>query len=318
MLFLNDDDIKRFLTMQEAIEAVEKAFKELSEGTAVILPRTTFMLENGSISQMSACLKKMNIASTKIFGIFPDNTKYDLPTTVATLLANDLRTGKVIAVMDATYLTAIRTGAVSGVATRHLARKDAKIVGIIGCGAQGRTQVWAMKEVREIERIKAYDKVTSRKRQFAEEMSKKLGMDVVPVDLAKEAVKNSDIIITATTSSEPVVKAEWLGEGAHINAIGSYYPHARELDTKTILKAKVVVDLKKAALEEAGDIIIPIKEGVITEDHIYAELGEIVTGEKTGRVNDREITVFKTVGLAIQDAAVTKLVIDKVLNYIAC
>ena len=316
MLFLSDNDVKRFLTMHEAIEAVEKAFKELSGATAVILPRTTLMLENGSISQMSACLKKMNIATTKIFGIFPDNAKYDLPTTVATLLANDLRTGKVIAVMDATYLTAIRTGAVSAVATRHLARKDAKIVGIIGCGAQGRAQVWAMKEVREIERIKAYDEVANRKREFAGEMSKKLGIDIVSVDSVKEAVKNCDIIITATTSSEPVLKGEWLAEGAHINAIGSYYPHARELDTKTIVKAKVVVDLKKAALEEAGDIIMPIKEGAITEDHIYAELGEIVTGKKAGRVDDREITVFKTVGLAIQDAAVTKLVIDKVLSYI--
>jgi len=317
MLFLSDADVMRLLTMHEAIESIEKAFKELSEGTAIILPRTTLMLENGSISQMSACLKKMNIASTKVFGIFPNNAKYNLPTTVATLLANDLRTGKVIAVMEATYLTAIRTGAVSGVATKHLARKDAKIVGILGCGAQGRTQVWAMTEVRKIERIKAYDKVDGRKREFAEEMSKKLGVDVVPVDSMEEAVKNSDIIITATTSSEPVVKGEWLADGAHINAIGSYYPHARELDTKTILKAKVVVDLKKAALEEAGDILIPIKEGAIIKDNIYAELSEIITGKKAGRVNDREITVFKTVGLAIQDAAVAKLVIDKVLSYIA-
>lgn len=317
MLFLNEDDVKRLLTMREVIEVVEKAFKELSEGTAIILPRTTLMLENGSISQMSAYLKRMKVASTKVFGIFPNNAKYNFPTTVASLLAYDLRTGKVIAVMDATYLTAIRTSAGSAVATKYLARKDAKIVGIIGCGGQGRTQVWGMTEVRKIDKIKAYDKVTSKKKEYAEEMSKKLGIDVVPVDSVKEAVKNSDIIITATTSSTPVVEGEWLAGGSHINAIGSYYPHARELDTQTILKAKVVVDLKKAALEEAGDIIIPIKEGAITEDHIYAELGEIIAYKKAGRVNDREITVFKTVGLAIQDAAVTKLLIDKASSYIA-
>jgi ornithine cyclodeaminase/alanine dehydrogenase len=317
MLFLSDVDVERFLTMHEAIEAVEKAFKELSEGTAVLLPRTTLMLENGSISQMSACLKKMKIATTKIFGIFPDNVKYGLPTTVATLLVNDLKTGKVIAVMDAAYLTAIRTGAVSGVATKYLARKDATIVGIIGCGAQGRTQALAMKEVREVEKIKVYDAVPNRKREFAEEMSKKLGIDITPVDSAEEATRNCDIIITATTSSEPVIKAEWLTSGTHINAIGSYYPHTRELDTKTIVKAKVVVDLKEAALQEAGDIIIPIKEGAITTGHIYAELSEVVSGKKAGRVDDREITVFKTVGLAIQDAAATRLVIDKVLSHIA-
>ncbi|MFX0198252.1 MAG: ornithine cyclodeaminase family protein, partial [Candidatus Hodarchaeota archaeon] len=140
---------------------------------------------------------------------------------------------------------------------------------------------------------------------------KKLGIDVEPVDRVEEAIKDCDIIITATTSSRPVVKGKWLADGAHINAIGSYYPHARELDTETILKAKVVVDLKKAALEEAGDIIIPIKEGTITEHHIYAELGDIVAGKKTGRTKEEEVTVFKSVGLAIQDAAAAILAVRK-------
>jgi len=314
MLFLSDSDVRRLLTMREAIEVVEEAFKELHAGKAIMPERTTLMLKNGSISQMSAYLKKMNIATTKVFGIFPKNIKYNLPTTVATLLVYDIETGKVTVVMDAIYLTAVRTGAVSGVATKHLARKDSKKVGIIGCGMQGRTQLWAVTEVREIEKVYAYDKVVNARRTFAEEMSKKLGVDIMPVDSAQKAVKDADIIITATTSATPVVKGKWLSDGAHINAIGSYYPHARELDTETVVKSKLVVDLRKAALEEAGDVILPIKEGAITEKHIYAELGEIVTGNKPGRINDREITVFKSVGLAIQDAAVSKLIITRYLK----
>lgn len=311
MLFLSENDIQRLLTMREAIDAVEEAFKELQLGEAIMPERTTIMLKNGSISQMSAYLKRANVAVTKVFGIFPKNIEYNLPTTVATLIVYNTETGKVSAIMDAAHLTAMRTGAVSGVATKYLSRKDSKYVGIIGCGVQGRTQLWAVKEVREIEKAYAYDKVVSARKTFAEEMSKKLGIDVIPVDSAQDAVRNSDIVITATTSVEPVVKGEWLREGVHINAIGSYYPHARELDTETIVKSKVVVDLRSAALREAGDIILPIKEGAITEKHIYAELGEIVTGKKPGRVDENEITVFKSVGLAIQDAAVAGLIIKK-------
>lgn len=314
MLFLSDNDVQRLITMREAIDAVEEAFKELYLGKAILPERTTLMLKNGSISQMSAYLEEANVAVTKVFGIFPKNAKYNLPTTVATLLVYDIETGKIAAVMDATYLTAIRTGAVSGVATKYLALKDSKKVGIIGCGAQGKTQLWAITEVRNIEKVYAYDKIEGAKKAFSDEMSKRLGIDIIPVDSSKDAVKDADIIITATTSADPVVRGEWVREGTHINAIGSYYPHARELDTETIVKSKVIVDLKRAALEEAGDIIIPIKERVITEGHIYAELGEIVSGKKPGRTDEKEITIFKAVGLAIQDAAVAKLVFQKFVN----
>ncbi|MGQ9642205.1 MAG: ornithine cyclodeaminase family protein [Candidatus Bathycorpusculaceae bacterium] len=315
MLFLSDCDIQRLLTMREAIEVVEEAFRELQRGEAIIPERTTIMLRNGSISQMSAYLKKMNVAITKVFGIFPKNAEFNLPTTVATLLFYDLETGKVTTVIDAVYLTALRTGAVSGIATKYLSRKDSKNVGIIGCGMQGRTQLSAVREVRKIEKVFAFDKLPGAKKTFAEEMSKKLGIDVIPVDSARYAVKDADIVITATTSTEPVIKGEWLSEGVHINAIGSYYPNTRELDTETIVKSKLVVDLKKAALKEAGDIILPINEGAITKKHIYAELGEIVTGKKPGRVNDDEKTVFKSVGLAIQDAAVARRIVDNLKTF---
>jgi ornithine cyclodeaminase/alanine dehydrogenase len=140
-------------------------------------------------------------------------------------------------------------------------------------------------------------------------MSKKIGLDIIPTDSVYSAIKSADIIVTATTSSKPVIKGKWLGEGVHINAVGSFYPNHRELDTETILKSKVIVDLKDAALKEAGDILIPIKEGKINKEYIYGELGEIIIGKKTGRINNNEITIFKSVGLAVQDAAIANLIL---------
>ena len=197
----------------------------------------------------------------------------------------------------------MRTGAVSGVASKYLARKDSKVVGVFGAGVQARTQLMAICEVRPIEEARVYDVIGSAAKRYAEEMSKQLGIDVKPVDNPIKAVKGCDIIVTATTSKTPVFKGDWVENGTHINGIGSHTPTTRELDSTIIKRAKVVVDSYEACLREAGDILIPINEGIITKDHIYAELSEIVTGKKPGRVNDEEITVFKSVGLAIQDAS---------------
>jgi len=212
--------------------------------------------------------------------------------------------------IEASYLTALRTGAVTGVAARYLARKDSKAAAILGCGVQGRTQARAVAESRGIEKIRCYDLSGERSRAFAE-MSRELRLEIISTETAKEAVRDADIVVTATTSKTPVVRREWLKKGVHISAIGSFYPDHRELDTITVKEARVVVDSKEAALEEAGDLIIPIKEGAITEDHIYAELGELVTGSKQGRTEEEELTLFKSVGLAIQDSAVAGLVIKK-------
>jgi ornithine cyclodeaminase/alanine dehydrogenase len=197
----------------------------------------------------------------------------------------------------------MRTGAVSGVATKYLARKNAKELGIIGTGVQGRMQVAAVCKVRPIEKVKAYDIAPDQCSRFCEQISKDLGVQSIQAHTSEEAVRNSDIVITSSSSKEPVLKSEWLDEGTHINAIGSHTPNAREIDATTIKRAKIIVDTREAALKEAGDIMTPIAQGIITPEHIFAELGEIVTGKKQGRVNDDEITLFKSQGLAIQDVS---------------
>ncbi|MCD6263317.1 hypothetical protein J7L60_02760 [Candidatus Bathyarchaeota archaeon] len=313
MLFIKDEDVKRLVTMREAMEAVEGAFAELARGRALMPPRSTMMLQRygGSISLMPSYLEEAGVVATKIISIYPRNPERGLPTSIAQVVVNDPKTGRFIAVMEASYLTALRTGAVTGVAARYLAREDSRVTAIIGCGVQGRTQAWAVVESRNIEVLRCYDLSRERSRSFAEEVSRELGVDVFPAETGREAVEGADIVVTATTSKTPVIRREWLGEGVHISAIGSFYPDHREIDTATVRDAKVVVDSREAVLEEAGDLIIPLKEGAITEDHIYAELGELIIGLKPGRTRDDELTLFKSVGLAIQDSAVAALVIKK-------
>ncbi|RLI31728.1 hypothetical protein DRO56_04770 [Candidatus Bathyarchaeota archaeon] len=313
MLFIKDEDLKRLVRMREAMEAVEGAFAELARGRALMPLRSTMMLQRygGSISLMPSYLEEAGVVATKIISIYPRNPERGLPTSIAQVVVNDPETGRFIAVMEASYLTALRTGAVTGVAARYLAREDSRVAAIIGCGVQGRTQAWAVVESRNIEVLRCYDLSRERSRSFAEEVSRELGVDVLPVETGREAVEGADIVVTATTSKTPVIRREWLGEGVHISAIGSFYPDHREIDTATVRDAKVVVDSREAVLEEAGDLIIPLKEGAITEDHIYAELGELIIGLKPGRTRDDELTLFKSVGLAIQDSAVAALVIKK-------
>jgi alanine dehydrogenase len=313
MLFLSDDDIAGLLSMREAIDAVEKAFGEFAKGSVKMPPRSTIMLDkyDGSISFMPSYLEETNALATKIISIYPRNPERGLPTTAAWIVVNDPETGMMEALLDGTYLTAVRTGAVSGVAARHLAPKDSRVAAVIGCGVQGRTQAWAIAEAVELEELRIFDLSRRSMEKFAEEMGSKLGVDVVLSDSGADAMKGADVVLAATTSKNPVVRREWLGDRVHVGAIGSFYPDYRELDTATVKEAKVVVDSIEAIMEETGDILIPITEGAITVDHIHAELGEIVLGQKEGRTPDDGLTAFKSVGLAIQDSSVASLVLKK-------
>jgi ornithine cyclodeaminase/alanine dehydrogenase len=271
------------------------------------------MLEkfNGSVSLMPSYLEETNALATKIISIYPDNPKKGLPTTVAWVVVNDTETGVLKGILDGTLLTALRTGAASGVAAKYLAPKDSKIASILGCGVQGRTQALAISEVFDLNEIKVFDLSEKMMNRFVKEMSSKLNIDVFKSESGEDAVKNADIVITATTSKHPVVKRKWLGDIVHVGAIGSFYPDYRELDTEIICEGKVVVDSLEAILEEAGDILIPISEGLFTIDQIHAELGDIINGKKEGRTPEDQITVFKSVGLAIQDSSVANLVLKK-------
>ena len=313
MLILSDGDIAKLLDMGEVIDTVEDAFREYAEGNVVMPTRSTIMVpkHNGSISFMPSYLTGLDAQATKIISIYPDNRGKGLPTTAAWIVVNDPETGMIEAFMDATYLTAMRTGAVTGVAARYLAPEDSRVVAIFGAGVQGRTQTWAACTVRDIERVYVYDLYRDASERFAKEMTGKLGVEVVPAESGEEACRDADIVLTATTSSKPVLRREWLKDRVHVSAIGAFYPDWRELDTATVAESKLVIDDYEGIMLEAGDILIPITEGAMTEDHIYAELKELVSGRKEGRTPKDGLTVFKSVGIAIQDSSVANLVLRK-------
>ena len=314
VLILSKKDIESVLNMKETIDVVEKAFRELSDELAILPQRILIPTEDGISLYMPAFLPQARSLAVKIVTVFENNPgKYNLPTILGKVLLQDPETGDVIAIMDGSYLTAMRTGAVSGCAIKYLAKKDAQNVSLFGTGVQGATQLWAACVARpEVKYCKVYDVRKEATEIFVQKMARRLpNVDIEVVGSPKEAVIGMDIILTATTSSIPVFKGEWLEPGMHISAIGSYTPETREIDTETVRRAKVVCDEFNACLDEAGDLIIPINEGAITKEHIHAELGEILSGKKPGREDELEITLFKSVGLAIQDVATAKLVYEK-------
>ncbi len=314
MLVLSDQDIAKLLTMEEAIEAVEGAFAQLRRGKVVMPTRSTIMLPkyNGSISFMPSYLEESGAQATKIISIYPDNPKKGLPTTAAWIVVNNPETGQIEAFMDGTYLTGVRTGAVSGVAAKYLAPKNARVAAVFGAGVQARNQAWAAATVRKLDEIRVYDPIKPAVDRFAADMEAKLGIPIIKASSGEEACRGADIVLTATTSKTPVVKRKWLGEKVHVYAIGAFYPDRRELETGVIADAKVVIDEWEAIKLESGDILIPIQEGAITSSYVYAELGELVNGEKNGRTPKDGLTVFKSVGIAIQDSSVANLVLKKI------
>jgi alanine dehydrogenase len=314
-LILNREDVVTLLDMKDCMTAVEKAFAELACGTAVLPLRINITPPNGLALYMPAYLKEMNALVCKVVTVYKNNpAEYHLPTTIGKLMLQNPDTGEVICIMDAGYLTAVRTGAVSGVATKYLAlKKGAMTAGIFGAGVQAKMQLWAVSEARKISKAYVYDTSHEAMDKFADEMGSRLKIDIIKASSPDEVLE-ADIICTASSSPTPVFDGSRVKEGAHINGIGSHTPGARELDTEIIKRSKFIGDSHAACFSEAGDIMIPLKEGAINESHFHAELGEVITGRKPGRETEKEITLFKSNGLAIQDAAAAKLVYDKAVE----
>jgi len=311
---LSKQDVQRAVPMRKAIEIVKGAFAQLSAGKAVVPLRTQLPVERheGVTLFMPAYLSESDDLGVKIVSVFPRNLEIGLPTIFALVVVVEAATGRPVAVMDGTYLTALRTGAASGAATELLARQDAKVAAIFGAGAQGRTQLLAVCEVRDIERAWVYDVNPQAAERYAQEMG---GQGRVPADLRvasspAEAVREADVLCTATTSQTPVFADADLKPGVHINAVGSFTPEMQEIPEQTVGRARLVVGSREGCLAETGDLIIPIRKGLITEDDIYAELGEIAAGIRPGRESAGEITLFKSVGNAVQDVSVAKRVME--------
>jgi ornithine cyclodeaminase len=315
ILVLTADDVRRCLPMAEAIEAMKQAYRQLSAGRAAMPLRGRIDVGDGDGTAlfMPAYLHETGELAVKIVSVFPDNPPRGLDLIQAVVVALDPTTGAPAALLEGSTLTAIRTGAGSGAATDLLARRDARVVAIIGTGVQARTQLEAVCTVRPIKQVRVYSPDRRHAQAFAGEMAGRgpIPQSIRVTDSANEAVAQADVVCTATTSSTPVFDGSRLWPGTHINAVGSYTPEMQEVDAQTVRRARVVVDSREAALAEAGDLIVPIRQGVITEEHIHAEVGEIVAGTKPGRTSPDEITLFKSVGVAVQDAAAAGLAVRK-------
>jgi ornithine cyclodeaminase/alanine dehydrogenase-like protein (mu-crystallin family) len=316
---LSRNEVQQAVTMQQAIDVVKQAFISFAQKEAILPLRIQVPVKEykGMTLFMPAYLSKMESLGAKIVSVFPENVKHNMPTIHAMVITCDAKTGQPTAMMDGTYLTALRTGAVSGVATDLLARKEIGTAAIIGAGIQGRTQLEAICCVREIQKVFVYDKNPRIAESFSEEMQnrgKPIPGDISVVSCSEMAVAEADVMCVATTSSTPVFEDTHLKSGVHINGVGSHTPQMQEIPEKTILRARVVVDSVAACLEEAGDLIIPVKKGLIKEAHILGELGQVASGLLTVRDSDEDITFFKSVGLAIQDVAVAELALRKATN----
>jgi len=304
---LTEDDVRTVLTMADTVEVVEEAFRQYAMGSVQVPLRIGVKIpaHNGFHGVMQAYVGgDSGSLAVKTGSMYRENpAKNNLPGIILYVLLYDPTNGTLLALMGGNHLTAMRTAAVCGVATKYLARQDAQVLGLFGAGVEGRTQVLAIHEVRPLKKVKVFDPVPGKAAALAQEMAATTGIEISAVDDPKEAVVNCDIVSATTSSPTPVFEGKWLEDGTHVNAIGSHAPAVQELDSDTVARAKVVVDSREAVLAEAGDLIVPIKEGRISEDHIYAELGELITGAKQARSSRSEITLFKSVGLALQDAA---------------
>lgn len=315
-LLLTRSDVKALVTLDEIVTAVKDAFIQKSEGKVQMPAKNFLFFKNyqGDLRSMPSYLEGSDIAAVKIVNSHPENRAKGLPSVMGVIVLVSPETGAPLCIMDATLLTALRTGAASSIATDILAKKEAHVFGMVGAGAQAQAQLEAIVKVRDIEYMKVFDRVISRAKEFTSQMSQIFGSIHIEVaTTVADAVKGSDIVTTITPTKAPIVMDAWVEEGVHINAIGADAPGKQELDPRILKRAKVVVDdLEQAS--HGGEINVPIKNGIIKIGEIYAEIGDLITGKKPGRTSNKDITIFDSTGLAIQDAASAAAVYKKALQ----
>jgi alanine dehydrogenase len=307
VLLLTEDEVRQLLTMDMALEAVELGLRKLALDEAVNIARARAQTDHVMLHSMSAAAKTLGFMGYKCYATSRRGTHFHVG-------LYDGRSGSLLALIQADYLGQVRTGAASGVATQYMARHDAAEVGIFGSGKQARTQLQAVCKVRKVRRIQVYSPNEERRRRFADDMTTVCQCEVQPVPRPEMAAEDKDIVITATTSREPVLNGNWISEGTHLNVIGSNFLGKAEVDAVCVRRcASIIVDSKDQARIEAGDFVQALEEGSIHWADIH-ELGQVIVGRYTGRAHAEDVTMFKSLGIAIEDIAVAARVYQKALE----
>ncbi|MBZ0300332.1 MAG: ornithine cyclodeaminase family protein, partial [Anaerolineae bacterium] len=303
ILVINAAQVRELLPMRACIDVMGDALQALSRGEAQNPLRSLMGLPDrrGLLALMPSFMG--DAMGVKVISVMPGNHGTEYDSHMGAVMLFEATYGRPLALIDASEITAIRTAAVSGVATRLLAREDAGDLAILGTGVQADSHLEAMLEVRPIRRVRVWSRHADHRAQFAARTQERYGVAVEPAEDAESAVRGADLICTATSSSEPVLKGAWLNAGAHLNVVGASVRTAREVDSDAMQRAELFVDRRESTLNEAGDVLIPKQEGLIGDDHIRAELGDVLLGTHPGRTSPEAITLFKSLGLAVEDLA---------------
>ncbi len=317
MLILTRSDVEAALDLDELVDAVASALADLSAGRASMPPRTAATVpgRDAFLGVMPAHLPSANALVTKLVAVFPHNR--NRPTHQAVITCFDPDNGAAVALMDGTYITEARTAAGSALATRLLAPAEASHLALLGTGAQALAHARAVVRVRPIERVRLAGRNPNKSERLARKLSSELDLVVEPVDTYEIAMRDADVVCACTHSPEPVVRREWIEPGTHINSVG-FNPAGREVDAETVRDARVVVESRDSALAAppagSNDLLWPVRDGVISQEHVGVELGELVSGSVPGRTSDEEITLYKSVGVAVEDAAAAAVVLQRALD----
>lgn len=313
MLLLSETDVRHLLSMDDLIQSMEAALAEFSSGRTQQPLRTVLEIGPGHafFGVMPAFMPAAGALGTKLVTVFGSNAALGLPSHLATILLLDPTTGELLSVMDGRYITEARTAAVSAVSARLLAREDAGVLAILGSGVQARSHLRAFSHVRALRDVRVWSPSESHRRTFAEEMHREIAAHVSPVASAQQAVDGADLVVLATAAREPILRSEWIADGAHIAAVGACRPDHREMDTALVKRARVFVDSRTGALAEAGDLVMPMREGAIDAAHIAGELGQLASGAVAGRLSPGDVTLFKSLGMAVEDVAAAHLAFER-------
>jgi ornithine cyclodeaminase/alanine dehydrogenase-like protein (mu-crystallin family) len=309
VLVLNGEQVAQLLPMPECIKVMRDALAALARGEALVPLRTVMRVPgvSGFLGLMPGYISpregQEGALGLKAVSVFPGNASRGIDTHQGAVLLFEADTGRLSALLDGAAITAIRTAAVSGVATDVLARRDASELAVLGAGVQARTHIEAIAAVRPLRRVRIWSRNPEHAAALASELRRRFGFPIEAAPSAEAAVREADLVATVTASPEPILKREWLKEGVHINAVGSSIPTSREIDTATMVAARLFVDRRESALAEAGDLLIAMREDALTGDHIQAELGDVIIGKNPGRRSPGELTLFKSLGIAVEDVA---------------